>query len=105
MKLQLPFDAALALHQTTLRIDHPHVWRRYEENTIIRYGRRAFEAVADSTLDLDDFKILRRYYEHYYLSHCDLLGATERDAALCRAARRAVAMLSNAIAAASLSSC
>lgn len=103
MTLQLPFDAALVLHRTKLRTDHPDVWRRYEANTVIRYRRTSYQAYAHSTLELSDLRVLRNYYE-LYLSTCEL-DPTERDTALCKAARRAVATLSHTIAAATLLPC
>ena len=65
LDLQLTFEAALVLHRTSLRRDYPDVWRRYEKNTIIRYGHKTGRAKAYSQLGRCDMKIMCHYYKKW----------------------------------------
>lgn len=39
LHIDLPFDAALILEETALKVDKPELWTRYLNNRVIRYGR------------------------------------------------------------------
>lgn len=97
MQLQLPFEAALVLHRTGLRSDHQDVWRRYEEKTVIRFGRNAWRAVAQTDLGCHDMRTIRNHFELWLASH-----DAEQDADMCKAAKRAVGILTQAIATAAI---
>jgi hypothetical protein len=98
LHLEIPFDAAEILHRTSLKQDHPDVWRRYLNNRVIRFGKRV-GAQVKTRVGRSDLLVIRDYF-CLWLSEQELIPDHLRereDTRSMRYAHDAVGRLSMAI--------
>jgi hypothetical protein len=99
MQIDIPFDAALVLYKTTLRQDFPETFKRFENQSTVYVGQRAWQARMKTKTGGIDLYIIRDYFD-LWLNAQDLIPEECRgqdDIKLVRAAREAVHYLTRAI--------
>lgn len=95
MQIEIPFEAALILEETSLKTDHPELWTRYLNNRHIRYTRRVGARVFTS-VGREDLRIIRDYFS-LWLQYESLLPEGEQDRLQVNLAQYAANVLTMAI--------
>lgn len=98
MQIDISFDAAQILNDTTLRQDRPDVWARYLEQRVVRFGRHVGARVY-TPMGWQDLSVIRNYL-CMWINHQELIPDELRDrsdAQLLAEVRQAVVVFTRVI--------